>query len=433
MNNSTSKKRIITNFLKATENEIFLDRYLFALGGASPEEMGYLPRPTKWISWGKRFPNVFLAIWRLVYLVWLCGGGAIYYISQAIQLYWQKGNSEPNMPCTDDDSGYVLALSARVGDIVHTGHIPDMPNNWVTMPWVTLSQVPEGVNCVSVVDLLSLRDVVRAVRDAIFAIYVMRRRKRMSPWLLQSYTAFRWFAVRSAVDKLHGHLLMAEHFDRWAVLVDSSVRNVKFRNMESGLLEKRALTLVQHGAIGGLGKVRGGEQGEEAFNLPQRLNEVSKLYVYARMDELDFKDKVLSKACVKNGVKVNYYQPSITLTNLDGYRGPKILFVGHPVCEALHMHLYKTLKKSFDFKAYYKPHPLSGMSSEVSDLDWSIITDPKCFPLVDILISYPSTLVVEYSALGIPSISHPLNLSAESADEYISLVSGKISALRGLN
>lgn len=423
---SRARKKVASDFLEATENEIFLDKLLFSLGGANPGKLGYFPRPTKWVSLGKRHPTASFLAWQLVRLAWLGGGGVAFFLWQYLRLRpsvgFRKNRSSEHL----EDSGYVLALSTRVGDIIHADNIPALPANWVTLPWVPLRQIPANVNAVGLMELLDAGDLARALFDAICSIYVLRNRHQTSPWVLQTYTAFRWFAVRAAIDKLPGDLLMAEHFDRWAVLVDGSARCQWFVDRASGIRRKRKLTLVQHGSLGSLGNNNIGAVSN--FDLPRKLHAVTHLYAYDHRQEMEFKNSVLSAESL-GGLKISYYQSRIKLRQAKDYAGMKILFVGHPVCEALHMHLYESLRTSFEFRAYYKPHPLSPMSAKASAINWEIIKEPDNFPEVDMLISYPSTLVVEYSGEGISAIVHPIDLSIDASQDLLISITEKLKSV----
>ncbi|VFR63380.1 hypothetical protein BRI9_2927 [plant metagenome] len=46
---------------------------------------------------------------------------------------------------------------------------------------------------------------------------------------------------------------------------------------------------------------------------------------------------------------------------------------------------------------------------------WQLIDEPDHFPAVDMLISYPSTLAVEYETVGVRSLLHPLDFPVDKA------------------
>ena len=87
------------------------------------------------------------------------------------------------------------------------------------------------------------------------------------------------------------------------------------------------------------------------------------------------------------------------------------------------------LRDKYDFRAYYKPHPTAHMSESMRQLGWSIIDNPSMFPAVDLLISYQSTLVVEYAGSGVPAAVHAINLENEKSIDFLAIVIEKINAI----
>lgn len=90
----------------------------------------------------------------------------------------------------------------------------------------------------------------------------------------------------------------------------------------------------------------------------------------------------------------------------------------------------KNFALSLNSRGYYKPHPTAPMSASMKQVGWEIIEDVSTFPLVDLLIAYPSTLVVEYEGLGIPAAVHPMNLGCEDAVRYVKSVCELIDSIK---
>lgn len=421
--------RVLSDYLLATANEITIDEFIIrSLTGRTPEDIGFLPRAAKWIAISNRFP-LFVYLFSLIgRLVWIAGGCVVFFFTQLIATYTWASRNALYAPKRGQGLGYVLALSSRVGDIVERGSVGELPECWITMPWAPLRRLPCGARRVDVRALLSKKELWRAFLDAMKATYLLFRRKRTSKWVLQSYTAFRWFVVRAAVDKLPGRLVMAEHYDRWAVLVDSSVRASNKYVLSSGVVQSRELVLIQHGVLGDLRS--SGATELDALKLPRKLGAVADLYVYGTGAEQAFKRDVLTEGCVRRGLKVHYFKPTIEVTDVAGYSGLRLLFVGHPLCEAFHEHVFEKLRSKLEFRGYYKPHPTAPMSASMKQVGWEIIEDVSTFPLVDLLIAYPSTLVVEYEGLGIPAAVHPMNLGCEDAVSYVKSVCELIDSIK---
>jgi hypothetical protein len=165
------------------------------------------------------------------------------------------------------------------------------------------------------------------------------------------------------------------------------------------------------------------------ITLPSKLRNVTHLYVFDEAAKNIFKNSVLSPLSPVNDETISFYQPQINVTPMEGARKVNILFVGHPFCEAVHINSYLDISKSFDVGCYYKPHPANPCGEGVKEQNWTIVENRNIFPLVDFVVSYPSTLVGEYAAVNIPSIVHPLNLKNE---QYIGLTSSIKDKLESL-
>ena len=407
----------MVDYILATENEIAVDRMFFRLASVSPDKVGYLPRAPKWIGLVPRFGAVIYLLSLVLRRAWVAGLGIAVYLVEFLPRWLRAPVSVP-IDVLGNEAGCVLALSSRAADVIKHSVLPDLPTIWITMPWAPLRQTPRGARCIDVFSLLSKQDLWTALCDATRAISVMANHRTTSAWVLQTYTAFRWFAVRSAIDKLPGQLVMAEHFDRWAVLADSSVRAHNKVQMADGSWRARRLTLIQHGSVGA---VEGPDANQRLkLSLPRRLRSIHELWVYDREAERVFKQDILSSGT--SDVAVSYFSPTIELTQPDDYDGVRVLFVGHPMCERLHRHILQQLQGQCAFRAYYKPHPAAQMSKESAGAGWISIDGPAQFPTVDLLISYPSTLVIEYAGAGVPAAVHPLNLDVGEADDFVTSV-----------
>jgi hypothetical protein len=308
--------------------------------------------------------------------------------------------------------------------VLLAGYVNDLSHWWITVPWVTC-KFPANAKCHSIFSFVTTIDLIKSYRHAVLATHVLFKRRRTSKWVLQSYTAFYWFVVRVAIDNLKGSFTMSEHFDRWAVLVDSSVRNRKRRFNDHRT--PRKLRLVQHGFLGDLST----QNSNSTFQLKlyRRLGSVTTLYAYNSTAEQRFTQHILSRRCVKRGIEVAYFQPRIDLRRLSDGSETEILFVGHPLCEVIHEYILNSISRDHVFKAYYKQHPLAPMSKRMKSLCWQIIEDPTTFPQVSFVISYPSTLATEYEAMGIPVIVHPINLASDFAEKHIMSIISKLIQL----
>jgi hypothetical protein len=93
------------------------------------------------------------------------------------------------------------------------------------------------------------------------------------------------------------------------------------------------------------------------------------------------------------------------------------------------VHVLQALKSERQLDAFYKPHPLGKLNPAMARHDWQIISDKDEFPEVEMLVSYPSTLVTEYAALNIPASVHPLHLDVPGSREFIAATLQQLDSL----
>lgn len=201
-----------------------------------------------------------------------------------------------------------------------------------------------------------------------FLFFFRCRDKRDS---LQAYVAFDWFIVFAAIVAIRdgvGTVYFANHYDRWAVLFDS-------------LFEGKNIILLQHGVL------------PEKINLPYRLRNVRKIYVF------DERSKGLfDRICVAQNVDYELLDISLPLKDLNVGRRT-VLIIGFPYVMDLEVEVAQALAAFF--KVLIKPHPLYDSSGYRRAQDATLIESRDFFPRVDVAVCYSSTLGLEYEASGI--------------------------------
>jgi hypothetical protein len=437
---SFAHRRRLADYLSACANEIAIDAASMKLARKVPAELGYFPRPAKWLA----LAQIHKGFWTrtaspLAEALWRWGGCAVTFSLQWVQLRRALGRhaGEAVSGGAAHQTGpqtqlpplgrYLLVFSTRAGEVVPPAGMAQPPAVWITLPWVPAPKPPPGVVPHDVMSLLTSADLRAAWADAISVTRVFSRRPALRRWVLQTYTAFRWFAVRRGLEKLHGAFITAEHFDRWAVLADSAALHLRKTGPHQDLGPTAAgwLEVVQHGTIGSLAAA----DPSAALCFPRRLRAVCALYVYDAASEVAFKRDVLSPGCVRRGPQVHHFRPTIALQPTPQRGACRVLFVGHPLCEALHLHLLAAVSRSGAIDAYYKPHPTAKMSEALVSQAWTVITERNHFPEVDLLVSYPSTLVVEYGNADVPAVVHGMDESAETSGASLAALQQKIASL----
>lgn len=229
--------------------------------------------------------------------------------------------------------------------------------------------------------------------------------------VFQSYAALDWLIVFFALIKIKpDRLITAEHHDRWAVLADSYC-DPKF-HFDSQL----ELVLVQHGLEFSNTYERMVALGFEV-GLPYKLRHLGKCYVYNAVQREIFREKIISP-CGLGSVNFYFYSYGLPLTST-GLTGFSILIVGNVRCEEFHYELYLRLRGQLSCSWFYKPHPALRSSAKVFSADWNFINDKDYYPIVALVISYPSTLADEYKACGIKVYEHEFGVSVEDVDDAI--------------
>lgn len=405
-----ARLRVLADYLAATRNEIVVDEMFLALSKINAKNVGYWPRVPHWIGLAKRYPYLTNTACYIIRIVWLAGGAAIFFLLE----YFKLSNSLRPVVSVDlhNIDGAILGFSTRVFDVVKSRQFAAFPRVWLTLPWVAQKELPDGSQELPMLSILDRLDFWIALSDALAITYRMRRNRHLSSWILQGYTAFRWFLVRRATDRLTGKLVTTEHFDRWAVLADRSVREK--RRMSSGNVR---LVIVQHGALGGLNEKTNGDS--PFINLPTHLSQVDELHAYNKNEAAIFQSDVFASSETARALDLHFFSPVINLTGEKTSCKIRLLFIGHSLCESFQIQVFNELNKNDHFEIFYKPHPLAPMSSTMNAVGWKIVTDEKTFPRVDLLISYPSTLVIEYGGLGIPASVHPLDAGIDAISPFV--------------
>lgn len=405
-----ARLRMLADYLAATRNEIAVDEMFLSIAQKNAENVGYLPRVPHWINLAKRYPYLTRSVCYIAQTVWLAGGAIVFFLIEYLWLsYLRRSFGSVALP---NANGAILGFSTRVYDVLNPKQFRSFPTTWLTIPWASQKELPDGSEELPMLSILDRKDLLNAFADALTIVYRMRRNRHLSTWILQSYTAFRWFLVRRATDRLAGKLITTEHFDRWAVLADRSVRE-KRRVSRYNV----RLVMVQHGVLGAL--TQEAICDTQVNSIPTVLTQVNELHAYDENEAAIFQSRVFASKNDTQELDLHLFKPVIKLTGKKISKRIRLLFVGHPLCEAFQASVYDELTKICSVEVFYKPHPKAPMSSSVMGVGWSIVTDKKIFPRVDFLISYPSTLVVEYAVFDIPASVHPLDCGTDFLPIYV--------------
>lgn len=390
-------RRYVAEYLAATDNEIATDLLFLEHAGKQPEIVGFIPRVPLWFNRFSGNPVLTRLMSQLAASAWFLLAGFPFHLLKALQFRTRLVQPKARTFAGVDEVG--LALSRRATEVVVGPDIP-APSAWIVPPWVEVNAGRE--HDIPLLALVSAGDIALALRLALAATAAMGHEKQRRNWILQTYTAVPWFLTRIALSRVDANFVMAEHFDRWAALADLTTRAWR-RNGRP----ERKLTLVQHGYMGNM-------EGQTApFRPPYRLAAVSALYVYDDASDALLRSDILTPKAAQSAIG-HRFTPRISLTPMATTEVFRVLFVGHPMCADLQLAVLGHLQ-GLAIHAFYKPHPLAGLPASCKDKHWTIVEERALFPVVDLVVSYRSTLVTEYEHHGVKAIVHRLtNETGES-------------------
>ncbi|AKH63229.1 MULTISPECIES: hypothetical protein [Photorhabdus] len=391
-------RTFIHEYIAATKNEIAIDN---RLRRAYYNRLPYIPRISKWITmWLRNRVLMHFFFW-VGFLLWVFGGALIFYLFDILRclLLKEKCIVPQELPeqggINDVSKKYYIVFCSKSVESIQSMYEPFSNITLVTLPWIQFRKL-DNINYVSIKKILTFSDYFKAYILSAATLPVFISNPLNIKWILQTYTASKWFCTRLALDKLNGEFITTEHFDRWAVLMDRLC-----------LSKKTNLTLIQHGSLKGLLLPENAH-----FKLYTRLHSVSELVTYDEIESKIFlnkiirnrKDREIIKRCM--GMKLN-----TTKIYNDKF---SILFIGHSHCEDIQVKIYYSLSE-LNIIAYYKEHPKAPASRNAKGMDWIFINDSQFFPDVDLVVSYASTLAYEYENIGTKVLFHDLSTISESA------------------
>lgn len=397
-------------FCSTTLNQYFFDERAYIFFNQKIADFNGIPRPSKWLGKNRFILSIILKYSSYIQLFWSYLFAYILFTFQALiccaKVQIKKKSNQFY------SKTLALAVCSRSYEVISQAVPASNDKLWLELKVGGVSRhLSTGkehfTDCLSIVSIgLIFKSLLIA-----FQIHKFIRNHEDKKLILQTYTAFNWVLALSTLEKIAPNkIITAEHHDRWAILIDYYCSRMKKqgKNIE--------FVVVQHG----------NEYSQTYSNLlddikyrdlPYKLQNVTEMYVYDELQKKLFLENIISaKKTQLNFPKVNFYEFKIVLHDT-GKDGVCILFVGHPVCEKLHIHLFKSMKnKSIHF--FYKPHPTCKYNQK-NNPGWIVIEGSSQFPKVDLLISYPSTLVDEYAKANVNAFVHQLSTSE---DQYANVV-----------
>ena len=385
------------SYVGALSNEFALDEFFYKQLNVDAKKFGFCPRPSSSLPMLKGrfffvlyfkiiFPLLAFIAYFLFFSLFL-----FYYIFKAFTNSFKGSIGFVNV--------YFLVFCERSLDVFSSY---DVNGNSYKYVFINAKASINNANSVDILQLVSLKDVFLAYFLSVASLFYVFFNRRMHHWTLQTYTAFKWFIVYRALSKIkQGELVCAQHYDRWAVISDQLVTRSRLLNPNDPL----KLTMMQHGYLGNLNNQL------DTLILPYKIKSATTVYVYDQKSADYFTQNIIDSQAGSLKPEYQYFTPPIQLIDVKIEDTATVLIVGNPVCEQFHVSLFLKIKTDCDSNVliYYKPHPLNPSSVAMKQVGWVYVEEKNFFPKVNVLVSYPSTMIIEYSAHGIKTISHPLN------------------------
>lgn len=395
----------MAEYVASVRNEAAIDIGFLKAIGKQSDHCSHLPRSPRWLT----LPSGLLKLFQITQ-PWLRGGWVWIGFWAHLGLDWarsffQMPRAAAGLSATPDRC--LFGASDRAFQVIGSSCFSPIEMARLYCPWVErAADSGRDPSDIHLLELLERSDLWMCVRLAASAHMKIRRIPNLHIWILQDYTAFRWFMTRIALTRVQTHWVTTEHYDRWAVLLDGVVKQMRRSTRTSGSPEQHGFTLIQHGSMNPLS----GSGSVPVFpELPYRLSCVSELHVYSEATAEGFKQHVLSRRGAAELKAVHLFKPTVALSPVEPLNATKVLFIGHSACEDFQLQVLAELEPEQGLICLYKPHPKSPMSRKAAAARWQIIDDPLCYPECELAIAYPSTLAIEYQEAGVKVIQHGMD------------------------
>jgi len=280
-------------------------------------------------------------------------------------------------PAQSVPQGSSVFLGTSIADsLPSVGKVVALPEWFLALPWYPKPQaLPDTMVVIDLVDLLKPWDLWRAFADVWTATTLDALRLRKWRRVLYSYMGFRWHLVRRVLDRIApSEIWIANHYDRWAVLVDG--------------LDIPYKTMVQHGKLTMTSTTEGGRT--LGFGPTPKLSSHWRLLHFspdalARFSELVFEIPPAEHAAFS--LDFDIVDPT--------WPEPTVLMIGAPHIYRQQAAELRGLRAAFGdrIRLYYRPHPradIKGIDQVLREV--GAIVEPARLFRAAACVSYSSTL-----------------------------------------
>lgn len=353
-------------YLKATENEICIDKR--CLNDINWPSAFSIIRPWDLTEKIKLPKGLFIPLYILFSFFWFILGNFLFASLQFLRhLPKINGNQNPKGKALALGKSHILFTSLRKFKITQydsfVGHVKDDDKTFFNdkKEFILENEFSVGILLKSY------------FRSILFPLYFLLRGKNIID-SVQSYTSFEWFVFYEVMMNVRGNydsVIMANHYDRWAILID-------------GVFIEQELVILQHGKI----------SLETSLGL-NKLKNINKVMCFDEASKEVFEKNILDVSPT--------FEIKKPLINLEDFSIDhfKLLIIGEPNGTENENYIMEHLESYGEkITVFVKPHPLF-QRNHLKFSNNEIITRKDCFPKVDLVLVKGSTLGVEYENVDI--------------------------------
>lgn len=294
---------------------------------------------------------------------------------------------------SDGDYYHIGSDEPRFLKLLKNAHIDNKKVIVVKYPFMRYTKgIYKGSMTNCILNGLTYCDIVSSYLNSMRMSLFLNRRFGKTDVFFRSYSSFPYFLAFQFLNKLDSNkrIIYFDTYNRWAFL---------FGNL------KQKTFFIQHGLI------------DKGLHFIKKVGSPTVGYFLSEEQSVNcceylFKNK--PKTYILEGLRFT----SDYLLNRNGKLN--ILIVCY------HMYFEKekeiiTMLKEHDVNIYIKPHPLDDKSQYlgIGESFGVIVLDKTDFPCVNVVISYNSTLALEYSEAGVSVLRHDILSNKQILDEII--------------
>ena len=264
----------------------------------------------------------------------------------------------------------------------------------VTIPYIT-NKIYQGLDIISIYSGIVLNDVIKSYYKAICTIIIIYKKYRTRDFLTRSYSSFEYYLAyyytqRSCASNVY---IFTSTYSKWAFLHGYLQHKTIF--LQHGWLSNESINLLKIGSA------------NAAYYISEQQKHVCEGLLFNNKPEAHY----------LKGIKFNII-PDKTKIN--------ILLVCESGFRRKELKIIEEIAKNKDLRLFVKPHPKDKDIEVFENLKEEcglIILQGYNFPAVDYVISYESTLAIEYEMKGVTTLVYDRD---EYEEEYRRLLSMKV-------